>query len=201
MSSVNTSEDIQYLTFTLDNDQFAFPIARVCEVLNYDTVTRVPCMPEFLCGVINLRGHVVPVIDLRIKLGMEAAKKTVNTCIIIVELDIDGNAMRMGALADSVQAVIDLEQDQIEPSSRLGTRVNTEFILGIGKQNDNFIIILNIDRVLSEDELAVMQSSAEGLETDEDEKESDIEAATGITLALEEGSMDIEDSAARDRGI
>ena len=184
MSSVNISEDIQYLTFTLDSDQFAFPIARVCEVLNYNTITRVPRMPEFLCGVINLRGHVVPVIDLRNKLGMESAHKTMDTCIIIVELDIDGNAMRMGALADSVQEVIDLVHDQIEPPSRLGTKVDTDFILGIGKRDDNFIIILNIDKVLSDDDLTIVLSTTETSE-EEQGTDPDIESA----VSIDEGNM------------
>ena len=166
MSTDVITEATQYLTFSLGEEDFALEIARVREVLDYTTITKVPRMPEFLRGVINLRGNVVPVTDLRLKLGMPATERTVNTCIVIVEIDIDGEQMHMGVLTDSVQEVLDLDPGQIEPAPRLGTKLNTEFIRGMGKRDDRFMIILDIDKVLSSDELAAVQSTGSGLVSD-----------------------------------
>lgn len=148
----------QYLTFTLDKELYAMDIAKVREVLEYTDITRVPRTPEFLRGVINVRGRAVPVVDMRLKFGMSRTEQTVNTCIIIMEVDVDGESTILGALADSVQEVFDLEPDQIEPAPRLGSRIKTEFIEGMGKQGEDFIIILNIDQVFSAEELSLVQS-------------------------------------------
>ena len=169
MSSDELTKVTQYLTFALGEEQFAVQIAKAREILDYTTITRVPRMPDFLRGVINLRGNVVPVIDLRLKLGMAAITKTVDTCIVIVEIEADDELMQMGVLADSVQEVIDLDPSNISQPPKIGAKINTDFIKGMGKQDDaKFLIILDIDRVLSEAELAVMQSttgaSAQGME-------------------------------------
>ena len=147
----------QYLTFTLDKELYAMDIAKVREVLEYTEITRVPRTPEFLRGVINVRGRAVPVVDMRLKFGLSRTEKTVNTCIIITEVEVDGESTVLGALADSVREVFDLEPDQIEPAPRLGTRIKTEFIDGMGKQGEEFIIILNIDKIFSAEELSVVQ--------------------------------------------
>lgn len=151
----------QYLTFKLDDEVFALDITQVREVLDFTTVTKVPRTPDFMSGVINLRGSVVPVVDMRLKFDMTRTEKTVNTCIIIVEINIDGEKVILGALADSVQEVIELEPGQIEPPPRIGTRLNTEFIKGMGKRDEQFLIILDIDRVFSSDELAIAQGIRE----------------------------------------
>ncbi len=153
------TESAQYLTFKLDDEVFALDISQVREVLDFTSLTRVPRTPDFMRGVINLRGSVVPVVDMRLKFGMSKTEQTVNTCIIIVEINLDGEKLILGALADSVQEVIDLEPDQIEPAPRIGTRLNTEFIKGMGKRDDQFVIILEIDRIFSACEL----SSVNGL--------------------------------------
>jgi len=158
MSATGIMEITQFLTFKLDNEVFALDIAKVREVLDFTTITKVPRTPEFMRGVINLRGSVVPVVDLRLKFGMSRTEKTVNTCIIIVEVTVDNETTILGALADSVQEVMDLEPDHIEPAPKIGTRLNTEFIKGMGKRDNNFIIILDIDKVFSVDELALVQS-------------------------------------------
>jgi purine-binding chemotaxis protein CheW len=155
------TEAIQYLTFQLEEEVFAFDIAKVREVLDFTDVTRVPQTPEFMRGVINLRGNVVPVVDMRLKFGMPATPKTVNTCVIIVEVTVDDEALVLGAMADSVQEVLDLEQNQIEPAPRIGTRLNTEFIRGMGKRGEEFIIILDIDRVFSSTELSLVKQGEE----------------------------------------
>jgi len=158
MSAAEIMETTQYLTFKLDEEIFALDISKVREVLDFTTITKVPRTPEFMRGVINLRGSVVPVVDLRLKFGMTPTEKTVNTCIIITEVSVDGETTVLGALADSVQEVMDLGPDHIEPAPRIGTRLNTEFIKGMGKQNDKFIILLDIDRVFSVGELALVQA-------------------------------------------
>ena len=162
----------QYLTFTLGDEDFALDIGKVREVLDYTTITKVPRMPEFLCGVINLRGNVVPVVDLRYKLGMGAIKQTVDTCIVIVEIMIDDEITHMGALADSVKEVIALDPNQISPPPKLGVKINNEFIRGMGKQEEKFLIILDIDRVLTADELDLVQNTAGGSDMDSEEDTS-----------------------------
>ncbi len=159
MSIAETQEATQHLTFNLDEEVFAVDISKVREVLEYTAVTKVPQTPEFMKGVINLRGHVVPVVDLRLKFGMQEAEKTVNTCIIIVEVSVDKDTAVLGALADSVQEVHDFEHDQIEPPPKIGTRLKTDFIKGMGKRNDQFIMILDIDKVFSTDELALVKDA------------------------------------------
>jgi purine-binding chemotaxis protein CheW len=159
MSEAGILETTQYLTFKLDDEVFALDITKVREVLDFTTVTRVPRTPEFMRGVINLRGSVVPVVDLRLKFGMSKTEKTVNTCIIIVEVKVDDETTALGALADSVQEVMDLVPGQIEPAPKIGTRLNTEFIKGMGKRDDRFVILLDIDKVFSTSELAVVQAT------------------------------------------
>jgi purine-binding chemotaxis protein CheW len=147
----------QYLTFKLEDEVFALDISKVREVLDFTTITKVPKTPDFMRGVINLRGSVVPVVDLKLKFGMNRTEKMVNTCIIITEVTVDGETAVLGALADSVKEVMDIESDHIEPAPAIGTQLNTEYIKGMGKQNDRFFIILDIDKVFSVDELAKVQ--------------------------------------------
>lgn len=157
MSIDATMETDQYLTFKLDDEIYALNISHVREVLDFTKISRVPRMPEFMCGVINLRGGVVPVVDLRIKFGMQEKEKTVDTCIIIIEITIGEEQTLLGIMADSVQEVMNLEPDQIQPPPKIGTRLKTEFIKGMGKKNDEFIIILECDKVFSSEELVVVQ--------------------------------------------
>ena len=160
--AMGTALSRQYLTFRLGGEVFALEIGQVLEVLDFTQITRVPRMPEFMRGVINLRGSVVPVVDLRLRFGMPATERTVNTCIVIVEVAIDGERVVLGALADSVQEVIELEPAQIEPPPRLGAGIRTEFIRGMGKDDAGFLIILDADRVFSDDELALVAGSVSG---------------------------------------
>jgi len=154
VSEDSFNETNQYLTFKLDQEIFALSIAKVREVLDFTEITKVPKTPDFMRGVINVRGGVVPVMDLRVKFGMEPTPQTVNTCIIIVEILIEGEKTILGALADQVEEVLDLDPDQIEPAPRVGAGLRTEFIKGMGKREEQFIIILDIDRVFSSEELA-----------------------------------------------
>jgi purine-binding chemotaxis protein CheW len=153
MGTTGITETTQYLTFKLGEEIFALEVAKVREILDFPTVTKVPNTPDFMRGVINLRGGVVPVIDLRLKFGFAQTEKTVNTCIIVVEVSLRGETTILGALSDSVQEVFDLEPDQIEPAPKIGTQLKSDFIKGIGKRKNNFIIILDIDKIFSADEL------------------------------------------------
>lgn len=147
------TETTQYLTYKLDEEVFALDVAKVREILEESNITKVPQTPDFMRGVINLRGSVVPVIDLRLKFGMSRTEKTVNTCIIVVEVQLDDEVIILGALADSVQEVIEMEPDQIEAAPHIGSRLNTDFIKGMGKVDGRFVMILDIDRVFSSTEL------------------------------------------------
>ncbi len=152
------TETTQYLTFNLAEEIFAVDVGRVREILELTTITKVPQTPDFMRGVINLRGSVVPVIDLHQKFGMAPTVQTVNTCIIVVEVDMEGENIVLGALADSVQEVIEMEPAQIEDAPHIGTSMNTDFLKGMGKHNDRFVMILDIDKVFSGEELSTLQA-------------------------------------------
>src|SRR5579862_6419557 len=159
MAVSEITETRQYLTFKLGNEVFGIDVAKVREVLDFTTITEIPRTPEFMSGVINLRGSVVPVVDLRLCFQMSKTERTRNTCIVVVEVLLDGEPTVIGALADSVEEVIDLEPDQIQPAPRIGTQIRTDFIKGMGKRDNNFIMILEIDRVFSAEELSAVQAS------------------------------------------
>ncbi|MCX6345226.1 MAG: chemotaxis protein CheW [Armatimonadetes bacterium] len=161
MSELTNQDSDQYLTFTLGEEGFAIEISKIREVLDFTDLTTVPRTPDYMRGVINLRGNVVPIVDLRLQLGMSAVEKTVDTCIVIVEVDMGADMLHVGMLADSVQEVVDIDHSQIEPAPKMGTRLNTEFIRGMAKRDDKFSIILDIDKVLSGEELAAMMDTKE----------------------------------------
>jgi purine-binding chemotaxis protein CheW len=162
MSATEITETRQYLTFKLGDEVFATDVAKVREVLDFTTITKIPRTPDFMSGVINLRGNVVPVVDLRLCFEMSKTVKTVNTCVVVVEMLLDGESTVIGALADSVEEVIDLEPEQIEPAPKIGTQIRTDFIKGMGKRDSQFIMILDIDRIFSAEELASVRSAESG---------------------------------------
>jgi purine-binding chemotaxis protein CheW len=159
MSVTAITETTQYLTFKLDEERFALDVAKVREILDFTTITRVPQTPVYMKGVINLRGSVVPVIDMRLKFGMSLTEKTVDTCIVVVEVVFENETIILGALADSVQEVVEMEPDQIEPAPKIGTRLNTDFIRGMGKRGNDFIMILDIDKIFTSDEIRTTQEA------------------------------------------
>ncbi len=144
----------QYLTFKLGDEEFGLTIAKVREVLDFTSLTKVPQTPDYMCGVLNLRGSVVPVVDLKLKFGLQQTARTVNTCIIIVEIEIDGEFTVLGILADAVHEVVEIAAEQVEPAPKIGTRLDTAFIQGMGKLEEDFVVILDIDKVFSLDEIA-----------------------------------------------
>lgn len=167
MSITNSIASTQYLTYRLAEETYGLEIGKVREVLDFTTITRVPRTPDFMRGVINLRGSVVPVVDLRVRFGMPRTEMTVDTCVIIMEVALDGETTVLGALADSVQEVLDLEAGHIVPPPRIGSRLHTEFITGMGKHGERFIILLDIDKLFSADELSLAQAAGAENELDQ----------------------------------
>ena len=153
METKEGMEQIQYLTFEIAGDEYALGILGVKEIIEYDTVTKVPMTPPWIRGVINLRGSVVPVIDLAVKFGFSDRRVTKRTCIVIVEVNLEGSQTVMGLIVDGVSQVIDLQRQDIEPAPAFGTRVRVDFLQGLGKVGKKFVLILNIDRTLSIEEL------------------------------------------------
>jgi purine-binding chemotaxis protein CheW len=152
--TVEANEQTQFLTFLLADEAFAVGILRVKEIIEYDTVTRLPNVPPSIRGVINLRGSVVPVVDLSARFGLSPSPVTKRTCVIIVEVEAGGGKrVVMGVTADAVSQVVDLPLTEIEPPPSFGTRVQVDYLKGIGKLGKKFVLILDIDRVLSPEEL------------------------------------------------
>ncbi len=163
MEEMNTASSCQYVTFSLGEELFGVEVSRTREILSLTPVTKVPQTPEYLLGVINLRGKVVPVVDMRLKFGLPAAVETEDTCIIVVEVQLYGESIIVGALADAVREVSEIRSDQIEPPPRLSTRLKTEFINGMGKVGEQFLILLNIDKVFNSEELVQVEDMQECL--------------------------------------
>jgi len=161
MEENNAISSQQYVTFSLGEELFGVEVSRTREILSLTPVTKVPQTPDYLLGVINLRGQVVPVVDMRLKLGLPAGDETEDTCIIVVDVLVDGETITVGAQADAVREVMDIRSDQIEPPPRLGTRLKTEFINGMGKIDEQFMILLNIDRIFNSEELAWVQETGQ----------------------------------------
>jgi purine-binding chemotaxis protein CheW len=159
MSIDTVSKIATYLTFTLGEEQYAVDVTKAREVLEIASITKVPRTPGFMRGVINLRGSVVPVCDMKTKFGMGETARTVDSRVVVMEIMYGGESAVLGVLADSVQEVIELEPGQIEPPPKIGMSIDTEFIRGMGKRNDGFLIILDIDRVFSREDMAVMEEA------------------------------------------
>ncbi len=152
MGDVESSNN-QYLTFQLGDDSLALDITRVREVLDLINITKIPRTPVFMLGVINLRGNVVPVIDLNHSLNMPPSQRTVDTCIIITECRLGTEQLLVGVLADVVQEVVNISSSELSPPPRMGVRFNPEFIRNLGRRGEDFITILNMDRILAENEV------------------------------------------------
>ena len=150
----------QYLTFTLNGELFAIGILVIKEIIEYGQLTEVPMMPDFIRGVINLRGAVVPVVDLSARFGRQETRVTRRSCIVIVELQAEGEQQVIGVMVDAVNEVLEIPADQIEPPPSFGARIRPDFIAGMGQVNGKFVILLNVDHVLSVEELAELSRVA-----------------------------------------
>jgi purine-binding chemotaxis protein CheW len=159
------SEISQYMTFKLGNELFAINVAKVREVLEVSAITRVPTAPDYMRGVVNVRGKAIPVVDLRRRFGLPLAAGTVSTRIIVMELQIDGETTVLGGIADSVHEVIELDPANLNPPPRIAMRWRTEFIQGMGRRGDEFIIVLDVNAVFASEELALVgQAAGEAME-------------------------------------
>jgi purine-binding chemotaxis protein CheW len=150
-----------YLTFKLGEEEFAAHVSKVLSIMEMTKITKVPKSPDYMQGVINLRGQVLPVVDTRIKFGMSPTEFTQNTCIIVMEVEMEQDSVQVGALVDSVQEVLEIEDDQIQPPPSIGSKYKSEFISGMAKVEEEFIMILDMDKVFSAQELIDVQSSLE----------------------------------------
>ncbi len=153
------AQNTQYLTFVLAGEVFAIGILAIKEIIEYDSLTAVPMMPACIRGVINLRGAVVPVMDLSARFGNKAAEVTRRTCIVIVEIHAEGERRDVGVIVDAVNEVLEIAAGEIEPAPAFGARIRTDFIAGIGKVNAKFVILLDVDRVLSLEEIGALAAA------------------------------------------
>jgi len=158
--STTITQPAQYITFKLGDELFAINVSQVREVLDLSLITKVPTAPAYMRGVVNVRGSAIPVVDLRAKFGLPPVTDTVNTRILVLELDLSGEATVLGGIADSVHEVIELDPSQINPPPRIAMRWRSEFIQGMGKRGDQFIILLDIAAVFSADDLALVEAAA-----------------------------------------
>jgi purine-binding chemotaxis protein CheW len=150
----------QYLTFTLGGELFAIGILAIKEIIEYSSLTQVPMMPAYLRGVINLRGAVVPVADLLVRFGKQPSEVTKRTCIVIIEINSNGQRQDVGVVVDAVDSVLDIPGSEIEPPPAFGTRISTDFIQGMGKVNGRFVILLDVNYVLGADEMTLLAQTA-----------------------------------------
>ncbi len=149
----------KYLTFAMAGEFYAIEISSVREVLDMTDITRIPTTPEFMLGVVNLRGNAVPVIDLRLKFGLEKTERTINTRIIIMEINMDDEVWLLGAMADSVKEVLEIEASMIDPPPKMGTSIRTDFLSGLAKHDGRFILLLDTAKVFSMEELSAIQDA------------------------------------------
>ncbi|MFM2119146.1 MAG: hypothetical protein RL722_614 [Pseudomonadota bacterium] len=154
--AATTAVPQQYLTFLLGGEAYAMDILRIKEIIWYGGVTEVPMMPACIRGVINLRGAVVPVMDLSTRFGRSSTPRSKSTCVVIIESDHGGDRLKMGVVVDAVQAVLEIPASEIEPAPSFGSKIRSDFIAGIGKVNGRFVIVLNPATVLSREEIGAM---------------------------------------------
>ncbi|WP_394222888.1 chemotaxis protein CheW [Alteromonas gracilis] len=153
METQDHVETLQVLSFVLDGDFFAIGIDSIQEVIEYKNVTRVPRSPEFMQGVINLRGQVIPVVDLRVLFSMHVSEVTLDTCIIIIDVDVDGEENPIGIVADSVKEVVEFNVSKIQAAPKIGLSVDNRFIYGMVEQEHNLLILLSIQQVFNADDI------------------------------------------------
>ena len=155
-----TDREGKYLTFSMANEEYGIGILQIREIIGMMPITSVPQTPEFVKGVINLRGKVIPVIDLRLRFNMDSIDYNERTCIIVVEILGQSATVQVGIVVDSVSEVLNIKQDEIEDTPTFGTSLNTDFILGMAKMGGGVKILLDIDQVLTSDELSLLEKAA-----------------------------------------
>ena len=157
---ISAEREGKYLTFTLDNEEYGTGILKIKEIIGMMPITTVPQTPKYVKGVINLRGKVIPVVDLRLRFGMKAIEYSERTCIIVVEIDGKAGSVMIGIVVDSVSEVLNIRETDIEDTPTFGTKLNTDYILGMAKMEGGVKILLDIDRVLSNEEIGLLEEAA-----------------------------------------
>jgi len=155
-----------YLTFKLGEEQFGVHVSQVLNILEMTSITRVPKSPDYMKGVINLRGKVLPIIDARLKFGMEETEYTDNTCIIVMDLEMDGKTINIGTIVDGVLSVVEIDDSQVEPPPNIGSKFKSEFIYGMAKVDEDFIMLIDMQKVISADEMTEITNKSK-TETEE----------------------------------
>lgn len=161
-------QEIQYLTFLISEEAFGLGILNIKEIIEFESVTHVPMMPSYIPGVINLRGNVVPVIDLNHRFYKQKTEFGRKTCIIITEVALEKESIDVGLLVDAVNEVVDIPENMIESAPSFGAKIRLDFIQGLGKVEDKFVILLNIEKILNLDELSLLQEKSALLEQNSD---------------------------------
>jgi purine-binding chemotaxis protein CheW len=156
----NTGETVAYLSFYLDNEQYAVLVSKVIEILGVPRITKIPDAPKYMVGVINLRGSVIPIVDIKTKFNINDNGRTSDTCIIVMRINFNGKNIVMGILADQVDEVLNLTNDQISEPPSLGVIFNKEFLVGMAKVNDNFLMLLDINAIMDKQDSELIESIA-----------------------------------------
>lgn len=175
---MNKSEQDQihsYLTFRLGKEEYATHVSQVLNILEMTEITTVPKSPEYMKGVINLRGMVLPVVDTRLKFGMQETEYTDKTCIVVMDLEMDGELVHVGALVDEVVAVIEIDESEIKPRPGIGNTYESDFIIGLAKTDEHFILILDPVKIFSTSEINVLKEKMEIKEAIEEKEDVEIE--------------------------
>lgn len=161
----NTENSLKsFLSFRMMDEIFAIDVLHVMEILELTKITKVPRSPEFLLGIVNLRGNVLPVIDARIKFGMPKKEPTIDSCIIVMSIEVDAEPVTIGALVDSVSAVLEIRPNDIQKSPSIGLRYSSDFVNGLVKIDDDFVMILNIGKAFSQEDLGLLTTISEDAE-------------------------------------
>jgi len=167
VKEAETHKMTSYLSFLLDGEYFAVNVAKVIEILEVPNITKIPRAPEYMTGVINLRGSVLPIVDTRIKFGLPKIDFKVDTCIIVLDAEVEGETTKVGALVDAVLEVFDISEDKILPSPSINTNYNLDFISGMFRADDGFVMLLNMDEVFSVRDVQLFNNSNESQLDDE----------------------------------
>jgi purine-binding chemotaxis protein CheW len=158
MKTEKTTKTNSFLTFKIGDELFGANVSKVLSILELTKITRIPRTPDFIRGVINLRGAVLPIIDIRLKFGLTQTEFTSNTCILVLDIEMDAIIVKIGALVDSVQEVLEIEEGDILPPPNIGAKYKSDFIEGMFKLENSFVMLLNMDLIFSEDEITVMSA-------------------------------------------
>ena len=168
MSNNQISKTDSFLTFKIADELYAVSVSKVLSILELTKITKIPRTPEYIRGVINLRGMVLPVVDLRIRFGLPATEFSTNTCILVLELVLDEETVKLGGLVDSVQEVLEIEDKDVLPAPNFGQKFRSEFIEGMYKTDNTFVMILDIEKIFTEGELTALNSNILFQEDDEE---------------------------------